>query len=77
MTALLAKARQTAGTTWADEFHFFCEAPRPNRPDEFARANNLIIVNDSDVVVVDANFTRADTRTVVDVIRRLTTKPVR
>lgn len=32
--ALLDKARTTAGTTWADEFHFFCEAPRPNRPDD-------------------------------------------
>src|SRR5690606_41522178 len=27
-------ARKTAGSTWSDEFHFFCEAPRPNRPDD-------------------------------------------
>ena len=50
---------------------------RPNRPGDFARANNLIIVNDSDVVVVDANITRADARKVVDVVRRLTPHPVR
>ena len=32
--ALLDRAKKTAGSTWADEFHFFCEAPRPNRPDD-------------------------------------------
>ena len=28
--AMLEKARKTAGTMWADEEHFFCEAPRAN-----------------------------------------------
>ncbi len=32
--ALIEKAKKTAGTEWADEAHFFCEAPRPNRPDD-------------------------------------------
>jgi metallo-beta-lactamase class B len=34
VTALVEKAKKTSGTTWAEEFHFFCEAPRPNRPDD-------------------------------------------
>src|SRR5580704_6595180 len=32
--ALIEKAKKTAGTEWAGEAHFFCEAPRPNRPDD-------------------------------------------
>src|SRR5262245_37428984 len=28
--AMLEKAKKTAGTQWADEEHFFCEAPRAN-----------------------------------------------
>jgi metallo-beta-lactamase class B len=28
--AMLDKAKKTAGTQWADEEHFFCEAPRAN-----------------------------------------------
>jgi metallo-beta-lactamase class B len=32
--ALLDRAKKTAGPVWAEEFHFFCEAPRPNRPDD-------------------------------------------
>jgi cyclase len=39
-------------------------------------SNSLIIVRDSDVVVVDAQFTRAATRETVAAIRRLTDKPV-
>ena len=50
---------------------------RPNHPTDLARANNLIIVNDSDVVVVDASLTRADARKVVQSVRRLTPNPVR
>jgi metallo-beta-lactamase class B len=32
--ALIEKAKETAGPLWAGEEHFFCEAPRPNRPDD-------------------------------------------
>ena len=39
-------------------------------------SNSLIIVRDSDVVVVDAQFTRAATRETVAAIRRLTKNPV-
>jgi glyoxylase-like metal-dependent hydrolase (beta-lactamase superfamily II) len=39
-------------------------------------ANSLLIVNDSDVVVVDAQFTRAATLEVLAAIRRLTPRPV-
>jgi len=40
-------------------------------------ANSLIVVCDSDVVVVDAQFTRAATLEVLGAIRRITPKPVR
>ena len=40
-------------------------------------ANSLFIVNDSDVVVVDAQFTRAATLENIAAIRRVTSKPVR
>ena len=39
-------------------------------------SNSLIVVRDSDVVVVDAQFTRAATRETLAAIRRLTSKPV-
>jgi metallo-beta-lactamase class B len=31
---LIEKARKTGGPMWADEVHFFCEAPRPNSPND-------------------------------------------
>ena len=40
-------------------------------------SNSLIIVRDTDVVVVDAGFTRAATRETIAAVRRLTRKPVR
>jgi cyclase len=39
-------------------------------------SNSLIIVRDSDVVVVDAQFTRAATQETIAAIRKLTHKPV-
>ena len=32
--ALIEKAKKAGGSMWAAEEHFFCEAPRPNRPDD-------------------------------------------
>lgn len=32
--ALIEKAKKAGGQMWAGEEHFFCEAPRPNRPDD-------------------------------------------
>ena len=32
--ALIARARQVAGPMWAEEVHFFCEAPRANSPSD-------------------------------------------
>src|SRR5580700_11975859 len=32
--SLIEKAKKTSGPEWAGEAHFFCEAPRPNRPDD-------------------------------------------
>jgi metallo-beta-lactamase class B len=32
--ALIEKAKKAGGPMWAPEEHFFCEAPRPNRPDD-------------------------------------------
>jgi cyclase len=40
-------------------------------------ANSLIVVRDSDVVVVDAQFTRAATMETISAIRKVTRKPVR
>ena len=40
-------------------------------------ANSTIIVNEHDVIVVDANITPSSSRMVIDEIRRLTPKPVR
>ena len=31
---LIEKAKKTAGPIWADEAHFFCEAPRGNSPND-------------------------------------------
>jgi metallo-beta-lactamase class B len=32
--ALIGKARKAGGAMWADEVHFFCEAPRANSPND-------------------------------------------
>lgn len=32
--ALIEKTRKAGGPMWSEEVHFFCEAPRPNRPDD-------------------------------------------
>ena len=32
--AIVARAKTAAGTMWAEEAHFFCEAPRANSPDD-------------------------------------------
>jgi metallo-beta-lactamase class B len=32
--AIVARAKSAAGTTWAEEAHFFCEAPRANSPND-------------------------------------------
>lgn len=43
--ALLEKAKKTAGAMWADEEHFFCEAPRPNSPNDPVIAPTKIFDN--------------------------------
>lgn len=40
-------------------------------------ANNVFIINDNDVVVVDANGAPGITREVVAALRKITSKPVR
>jgi glyoxylase-like metal-dependent hydrolase (beta-lactamase superfamily II) len=40
-------------------------------------ANNVFIINERDVIVVDANFSLASTREVLAALRKLTDKPVR
>ena len=52
-------------------------AVRPYEPGLMFDANNLLIVNDEDVVVVDANVSAASTREVVAALKKLTGKPVR
>jgi metallo-beta-lactamase class B len=32
--ALIEKAKKAGGVRWAEEAHFFCEAPRPNSPND-------------------------------------------
>jgi metallo-beta-lactamase class B len=32
--AIVARAKSTGGTMWAEEAHFFCEAPRANSPND-------------------------------------------
>lgn len=50
---------------------------RRDPPDDAANANSLVIINDTDVVVVDANLTPASSEATIAAIRRLTSKPVR
>ena len=32
--AIVARAKNAAGAMWAEEAHFFCEAPRANSPND-------------------------------------------
>ena len=50
---------------------------RTTRPTDPSDANTLIIVNATDVVVVDGNITPQSTRAVIAEIRKLTSNPVR
>ena len=43
--ALIEKTKKTAGAMWADEEHFFCEAPRPNSPNDPVIAPTKIFDN--------------------------------
>ena len=43
--ALIEKAKKTAGAMWADEEHFFCEAPRANSPNDPVIAPTKIFDN--------------------------------
>jgi glyoxylase-like metal-dependent hydrolase (beta-lactamase superfamily II) len=50
---------------------------RKEPPGLMMDANNLFVVNDEDVVVVDANGSATHTREVVAALKKITTKPVR
>lgn len=50
---------------------------RQDPPDDAANANVLVIVNEQDVVVVDANLTPGSSEATIAAIRRLTPNPVR
>lgn len=50
---------------------------RTTRPADPSDANTLVIINASDVVVVDGNITPQSTRAVIAEIRKLTQNPVR
>jgi cyclase len=52
-------------------------AIRREPPGLLEHANSLVIVNEADVVVVDAQMTASATRELIGAIRTLTTKPVR
>ena len=83
-TALTPRAQSVAAPPRAGEpFHVVplgdsVYAIIRDEPLAFAvHANNLVIVCDSDVVVVDSDFTRAAATEVIAAIRRITPKPVR
>src|SRR5580658_9620248 len=53
--ALIEKAKKTGGARWAEEAHFFCEAPRANSPSdpaiEPARIfDNVYVIGDQGTV---------------------------
>src|SRR5215218_1484562 len=50
---------------------------RKDLPGLMVDANNLFIINDDDVVVVDANGAPAITKEVLAALRKLTSKPVK
>src|SRR5262245_54260088 len=50
---------------------------RKDLPGLMVDANNLLIINDRDVIVVDSNGAPSITREVLAALRRLTDKPVR
>ena len=52
-------------------------AVRREPPSLYSESNSLFIIGDSNVAVVDAQFSLASTRAVLAAIRRLTDKPVR
>ena len=54
--ALVERAKKTAGTVWADEAHFFCEAPRANSPNDPPIAptkifDNVYVIGNAGTVV--------------------------
>ncbi len=73
------RSRDTARRTWTwCGWTRACFAAIRRDPLSLAvNSNSLIIVRDSDVVVVDAQFTRAATQETIAAIRSVTRKPVR
>jgi metallo-beta-lactamase class B len=54
--ALIDKAKKTGGAMWAAEEHFFCEAPRPNSPNDPPIAatkifDNVYVIGNAGTVV--------------------------
>src|SRR5437016_3417593 len=54
--ALIEKAKKTAGPMWADEEHFFCEAPRANSANDPLIApakifDNVYVIGNAGTVV--------------------------
>jgi metallo-beta-lactamase class B len=45
VTAMIASVRDAAGPRWADAVHFWCEAPRPNQPNDPVIAPTRIFDN--------------------------------
>ena len=58
----------------ADGIYAIIRGTEPANPSD---ANTTVIINDNDVIVVDANITPGSSRRVIAEIKRLTPKPVR
>lgn len=70
--------RQAAGDFTIERLSDGVYAAIRNRPPLFSfDPNNVFIINDDDVIVVDANASLAATRELVAALRRLTSKPVK
>lgn len=83
LTATLAGVTQRAPLMQPDAFEIVALADgvhailRADPPDDAANANVLVIVNQHDVIVVDANLTPASARAAIAAVRALTPLPVR
>src|ERR1700680_95833 len=87
----IEKGKKDAGTMWANEAHFFCEAPRANRPDDpliepakifdnvyaIGRAGTTVyaITTSAGIILIDSGYQNEVEAVLVDGLKKLNLDP--
>ena len=87
----IEKAKKDGGTTWANEAHFFCEAPHANRPDDpvieptkifdnlyaMGRSGTVVyaITTPAGIALIDSGYPNETESILIDGMKKLSLDP--